>query len=180
MMEQTIKMKKTISTITLLAALLPQTLLAEETQPNVRTVTEQFQDWTVACVEQEKASVCEARHAIQAPEGGVMGQISISNRTDAPDQLLFQIALPLLADLKRTVAVQVEGKEPQQFQYAFCSPVACFIAELANEQMIADFKKGVGFTIHARNIQNGEMALKGSLLGFSAAVNRLSKKTKAK
>jgi invasion protein IalB len=172
-------MKKKIHGITLLAALLPFTLSANE-QPNVRTVTEQFQDWTVACVEQEKGGVCEARHAISAPEGGVMGQISFSSRSDLPDQLLFQVALPLLADLKRTVAVQAEGMEPHQFQYAFCSQAACFVAEPANPQIVADFKKGVGFTIHARNIQNGEMALKGSLLGFSAAINRLNKKSDAK
>ncbi|MBT3968333.1 MAG: hypothetical protein HOL04_08285 [Gammaproteobacteria bacterium] len=173
---------KKMTQVAVLLVIMPFSLLAAEDQPNVRTITEQFQDWTVACVEQEAATVCEARHAITAPDGGVQGQISISNRTDAEDQLLFQVALPLLADLKRTVAVQVEGKtkeEAHQFQYAFCSPVACFVAELANEKMVADFKKGVGFIIHARNIQNGEMALKGSLLGFSAAINRLKKSTTA-
>ena len=171
-------MKKKIYLITLLAGLLPFSLSANE-QPNLRTVTEQFQDWTVACVEQEKGAVCEARHAISAPEGGVMGQISFSNRSDVPDQMLFQVALPLLADLKRTVAIQVEGKESHQHQYAFCSPAACFVAEPAKPEMVTEFKKGVGFTIHARNIQNGEMALKGSLLGFSAAINRLNKQAKA-
>lgn len=169
-------MKKMIQTAVLLSAMTVGAAVANEDQPNVRTVTEQFQDWTVACVEQERGTVCEARHAISAPEGGVMGQISFSNRSDVPDQVLFQVALPLLADLKRTVAIQAEGKEAQQYQYAFCSPAACFVAEKANEQLISDFKKGVGFSIHARNIQNGEMALKGSLLGFSAAMKRLQKK----
>ncbi len=169
-------MKKTIRVTTLLAALLPLMASANE-QPNRRTVTEQFQDWTLACIEQEQATICEARHPIMDSQGGVQGQISISKRSNQPEQQLFQVALPLLADLKRTVAIQIEGKDSHQFQYAFCSSVACFVAEEASEKMVSDFRKGVGFAIHSRNIRHGDVTLKGSLLGFSAAMNQLNKKT---
>ncbi len=159
-----------------LAMMLSSFSLSANEQPNVRTVTEQFRDWTLVCVEQEQRTVCEVQHAIVAPDGGVMGQVSLSNRTDNPEQLLFQIALPLLADLKRTVVIQVDENEPVQLQYAFCSPVACFVAEMATERLVEHFKKGSNFVIHSRNIQQGEIAMKGSLLGFSAAIGQLKKK----
>ncbi|MBT3844562.1 MAG: hypothetical protein HOL17_13840 [Gammaproteobacteria bacterium] len=149
--------------------------VAETEEPSVRQTQEQFQRWTVACIE-EKITVCEARHAILAPNGGVQAQLSLSNRTDQPGQLLLQIALPLLADLKKEVVVKVGGQPLHPYHYSFCNQAACFIAEIADEEAITAFKKGIEFSVLSRSIQNGDQVMKGSLLGFSAALNRLKSK----
>ncbi len=170
------------SILLLLVGLLPLLLQAEggAEQPTMRTVTEQFQDWAISCVEQQDATVCEVRHSIVTPEGGIQGQLSVSGRSDKPGELLFQVALPLLADLKRTVAIQIDEEAQTHMQYAFCTPAACFVAEPLNDELVALFKKGMAFTIYSRNLRHGDVVLKGSLLGFSAALNRLKKKVEVK
>ena len=145
-------------------------VLAEE-QPNVKTSTENYKDWQIACVEQGAVKRCEIKQTLVNQDRKPVSVISLAKKNKK--ELIMQIALPHLLDLSVPVKLDVDGKNQASLPFKFCNRVACFVIVDNNTAMFNAFKKGSAGTISTRAVTGDEVKLNFSLSGFSSAVNNL-------
>ncbi len=145
-------------------------VLAED-QPNVKTTTENYKDWQIACVEQGDIKRCEMKQTLVNQERKPVSVLSLAKKNNK--ELLMQIALPHLLDLSVPVELDVDGKKVASLPFKFCNRAACFVIVDNNAAIFNSFKKGSGGLITTRAINDEEIKLNFSLSGFTSAVNNL-------
>lgn len=163
-------MKKIL--LTMLILFVSKSVLSAE--PNVRTTTEAYQDWQIACVEQGVQARCEMRQNLLNQNKALVAVISLATKNDG--NLLFQIALPHLLDLKTPVEITVDEKKAADLPYSFCNATACFVVVEQSTKLVSAFRAGTVGRIKARNLAKEEVVLGFSLNGFSSAMDNLLKK----
>ncbi|MEJ2213950.1 MAG: invasion associated locus B family protein [Gammaproteobacteria bacterium] len=156
-------MKKIL--FTLVIFLIAPVIMASE--PNVKTTTESYQDWQIACVEQGQQARCEMRQNLLNQNKGLVAVLSMAAKPDG--SLLFQIALPHLLDLKVPVEIVVDEKKAADLPYSFCNATACFVVVDQPKTLIGAFRAGTVGRIKALSIANEDVVLGFSLKGFSCA-----------
>lgn len=161
-------MKKNLLIATTL--LLSTSLVAQE-KPDVKTSTENYQDWQISCVEQGKVKRCEMKQTLLNQERKPISVISLAKRTKT--DLLMQIALPHMLDLSVPLKLAVDGKNQASLPFKFCNRVACFVIVDHNAAVFNAFKKGKAGVITTRTVNGEEVKLNFSLNGYSSAMKNL-------
>jgi invasion protein IalB len=147
------------------------TCAVAEEQPNVKTTTENYKDWQIACLEQGEAKRCEMKQTLVNKERKPVAVISLTKKNEK--ELLMQIALPHLLDLSVPVKLDVDGRNHASLPFKFCNRVACFVIVDNNTAIFNAFKKGSGGIISTRAVTGEEVKLNFSLNGFSSAMSNL-------
>lgn len=147
------------------------TLTLAEEQPNVKTSTENYKDWQIACVEQGVVKRCEMKQTLVNKDRKPVSVISLAKKNKK--ELVMQIALPHLLDLSVPVKLDVDGKNQASLPFKFCNRVACFVIVDNNTVIFNAFKKGSGGTISTKAVTGEEIKLNFSLNGFVAALSNL-------
>jgi invasion protein IalB len=158
----------------LTALLLAVPLHATAAEPNVRTVTETYQDWLVVCTEREGNKQCQAQQQLVNKNKQVVVQLTLA-KTDKAKQLL-QIALPHMMDLTKPVGIVVDGQKARPYPYRYCNKAACFVQVEGNDPLFAILGKGTDGAVRVTPMGAGEQKeqeLKFSLKGYAAAAARL-------
>ncbi|NNJ90229.1 MAG: hypothetical protein HKP55_01025 [Gammaproteobacteria bacterium] len=150
--------------------LISSTLQAEE-QPNIKTSTENYKDWQLACVEQGAVKRCEIKQTLLNKDSKPVSVISLAKKNN--NDLLMQIALPHMLDLSVSVQLDVDGKKQASLPFKYCNSVACFIFVDNDTALFNAFKKGSAGTISTRALTGEGIKLDFSLSGFSSAVSNL-------
>lgn len=141
-------------------------------QADSTVTTETYRDWLYNCATVANETRCEVMSNLMTTEGAVFAQMSVqtSNETSAP---LFQLAVPTFVDLKRGVSLSIEGGQSFDLAFSFCNAQACFVAEPLSDPLLEDLKKANRAALKLRSMTNGTIDATFSLLGFSAAFERL-------
>lgn len=153
----------------------PSTPSATPSEPNVRTVTETYQDWLVVCAERDGNKQCEARQQLASSK---TKQVVMQLTLVKPDKArqIFQIALPHMLDLTKQVGIAVDGQKARTYPYRFCNKAACFVQVEGNDPLFAVLGKGTDGIIRVTAMGTGEQKeqeIKFSLKGYAAAAGRL-------
>jgi len=159
-------MKKVLSVLALVMSL---PVAAE--QPNMKTTSEAYKDWVVACVEQEGVKRCEMKQTLIKQNQQTIAVFSAVKRSQK--DTLMQIALPHMLDLTIPVKMTVDGKLVKNLPFKFCNQVACFVLMENDKQVIDAFKVGTAGEVEVQVMNGQQMKLDFSLSGFSAAMNNL-------
>jgi len=70
-----------------------------QTEPESKTTSERYKDWTFNCIAVNGIEQCEIVTRIIAQDGSVFSQISVQIK-DGMTEPLLQIAVPVMSDLK--------------------------------------------------------------------------------
>ena len=137
-------------------------------------VQENFEAWQFSCVDEQSKKICDLRELVfDSNSEEVVSYISITINPD--DRTQMQIAFPHAVNLKSTVKLQIDEKDPIELSYAYCNQSACFVAEIIAENFVNLFKSGNQLIVKALLLDNREATITYSLSGFTAGYNRLLK-----
>ncbi len=142
--------------------------------------TKQFQDWTVRCGRPapDAPEACEMVQQPQNDQGQTVLLVAIGNvpNNDDPGML---IVLPLGIALPPGVVLMVDGGQKIPAEVARCERHGCEIELLLEPAMLATLKGGrkanVLFQIRDQQGQLKQVGVPFSLLGFTAALNEVTK-----
>mgnify|MGYP001438969006 FL=1 len=134
---------------------------------------ENFEAWQFACVEEQSQKICDLRELVFDPNTEEV--VSYLSFTINPESLTqMQIAFPHAVNLKNSVKLQIDDKDPLDLNYAYCNQSACFVAEIIADNFINMFKAGNQISLKVLLLDNREATITYSLAGFTAGYERLS------
>jgi invasion protein IalB len=136
--------------------------------------TQTFQDWTLACLQQQGQRACRMLQNVANEDGQVMMQVAVFALPDGSPGLL--INLPLGVWLPEGVMLRVDGGEQIPVPYARCLPPPdqCRVEIVADLQLIEQMKAGTRVSITFWDPRQQPVNATVSLLGFTAAFNALA------
>ncbi len=157
----------------LLASNLPY---AAEDEPSARTLTENYQDWKLTCIEREKGKppTCAGEQLLVNESGQSLAIMKVTREESGAIHII--LVLPLMFDLTKGVEVNVDGKQPVNYPFNFCNNNACFVIIKDDKTLMARFKKGLQFSVGLSSLNTTEpLALPFSLKGFQGMLASLEK-----
>lgn len=137
------------------------------------SLQETYQDWQVACVQQEAGKHC-AMLQQQAQQNG-QRVLSIELVATAGQNILNgALVLPFGLALEAGVTLQVdETGAPQPLRFSTCLPAGCLVPLDFNDAMLGELRAGTALNVNATAMAtNQPVVLSVSLAGFSAALER--------
>lgn len=155
------------------SAILLITGLCHAEAPNLRTVTEQFQDWQMVCVEKDARKQCRINQTLVNEKGETIAMFNLVKKENGKH--LVEIVLPLLLDLTKQVNVTIDEKKTLKYPYNFCNNAACFVIADEDSSLLKAFEKGDLGALGVSPIGKKEVKFNFSLKGFSAALAALTK-----
>jgi len=144
---------------------------AQAEESNLRTITEQFQDWKMVCVEKEAKKQCRINQVLVNQNGNTLAIINVVQKDN--DKHLIEIVLPLMLELKQQVNIVLDQKKPLKYAYNFCNNTACFVIANEDEKLLAAFKQATLGSLGVTPVGKEELQFNFSLKGFSAALSSL-------
>jgi invasion protein IalB len=142
------------------------------------TVRETHGDWDVVCA--EGRDVCAMRQVGRNSEGNdvlLVAVRALPEGTTTEDgrtvPALIEIRTPLGVGLRAGVRVQVDGGQERAAPYEVCVQQGCIVRQPMGEDFLAAMKAGRTATMTVVALQQGEVSVDISLLGFTAAFNSL-------
>jgi invasion protein IalB len=143
--------------------------------PDAKTSKEFFQDWQLNCVEKGELKQCSVNQTLRTQEGNTAAVINV---TYANDQINLEFGLPLMMDLNKAMAVQVDGDDLAKYAYNTCNAQACFIIRKDDEKLVSAFRSGTTAQMNIRSYTGQTIKMNVSLKGFGAAINELKERSK--
>ena len=144
------------------------------------TLTETFEDWTVACSSGNSSTQCVVSQTHAQKNGQRVLDIRMSPVADT-DGNNASLTLPFGLEFSRGVTVQLDdGKPGKPFSFKTCLPGGCLVPLSLDKTMTDAMRKGTALKLTATSIQNTAVPLIVSLKGFGAALDRASTLAAAK
>ena len=168
-----------------LSLIIATKLAAEYNPPKV--TTQQFQNWTYQCVEDEKSKKCDVSQNIRIQNSNINFSIVYNKFLNQEKKIKKSISIitPLGVDLNTQLALRFDGKEQINIRWSTCEQIGClvFISNNSNdEKMLEMYKKIYDLLTKSSGVEIAVKALAGSrpiaiqsnLNGFSAAAKKLN------
>ncbi|MCE8020458.1 invasion associated locus B family protein [Halomonas sp. MCCC 1A11036] len=138
------------------------------------SLTETHGDWTIRCqvVTQEEAS--ERICAMSQRQANAQGQQVLAiELLPSPEGLEGAIVLPFGLAVTQPVALTIDEGEPINASFSTCLPAGCVVPIDASSDTLAAMRAGNQLVVSASNVNGQPLELPVSLMGFSAATNRI-------
>lgn len=135
--------------------------------------TQEFQDWTLRCLPEGEQRRCEMVQPVEDPESGEPVMMMVVTRQGGGNPPVAWLVLPLGVLLPPGVGVSVDGAEPQRLAIRHCEPGGCLVPWELTEDSLASLRSGNRLEILAYDIDEQQVAVPVSLLGFTAALEAL-------
>ena len=165
--------------------LLNNFVFAEENPPKV--TTQQFDNWTYQCVDNDKQKNCEVRQTLRIQNSNLSFSIVYSRflNDEKNSKGLLTIIAPLGIDVNTQLALRFDGKDQTNLFWSTCEPVGCLVFLSDNSKdvkMIETYKTVYDSLIKSSTLEiavkgyanNQPLAIKSDLKGFSAAAKKLN------
>lgn len=140
--------------------------------PNAYAVKDgaKYKDWEGKCETVGKQKICGIAQRILDADKKPIVNIFIRKVKGQKDPLVF-VKVPLGVDLRGGLGFAVDHKQVAHIPYAVCDPVGCNAIFPLTSEISAKMKKGSKFQVAM--LVNKEMAVEGSLSGFTNALKAL-------
>lgn len=140
--------------------------------PNSATaLSEDYQDWRVACGLKEKQRVCMLTQQQRKTDTKQL-VLAIELAFTDTGSLAGNLVLPFGLDLAKSVTLQSgEGQISKALPFSTCLPSGCFVRINLNEEILKDLKGGQNLKVAAKpeSAAKPENAAKNLVLDISAA-----------
>ena len=141
------------------------------------SLQETYQDWQVACVQQNTGSRCIMRQ--QQVDQQSRQQVLAVELMVAAEKVDGVMVLPFGLDLDKGVVLQVdEGEADPALRFRTCLPAGCVVQVSFDDARIAALRKATALKIKVVADGGNETPLTVSLKGFSAALDRVAELSK--
>ncbi|HLS67860.1 MAG TPA: invasion associated locus B family protein [Kiloniellales bacterium] len=145
----------------------------DQPPPGAEVETQEFQEWSLRCIELEGQRRCEMLQPVEDPESGepVMAVVVPSSVPNQP--LVAWFVLPLGVLLPPGIAISVDGSEPERLPIRHCEPGGCLAPLELEGGILQRLQNGVELQVMAYGIDEQQVSIPISLMGFTAALNAL-------
>jgi len=144
---------------------------AQAETPDQKTTSQTFKDWESICVERGDQQQCRATQTLVNQQGQTVAVLNWYRPNQ--ETSVFELALPLMINLKAGMAIKVDDGEAAKRALTFCNNVACFVVEENDSELLDSFRKGSAGQVSFIPMTAQQVNLNFSLQGFSAAFNSL-------
>lgn len=138
------------------------------------SIQETFQDWRVACVQQEAAKHCAFSQQQSQQNGQLVLNIELvmQNEKNAAGNLVLPFGLALASG----ATLQIDdGKPDATLPFKTCLPIGCIVPLSFDAAKLAALRKGQALKINAvASTDNKPVTLSVSLKGFAEAQDRVA------
>jgi len=150
--------------------------------------TQQFQSWTVRCVEAEKKEQCEMLQTLKVNQTNLQYTLAYNafkNKSGKIKESLL-VVVPLGVNLQKRIALRFDGKNQLNIPYSKCETFGC-ITTLNNntkdritlavfDKIKKGFEESSFLEIAVQGFSEKPVVIKTSVLGFKNAYNNLKSK----
>ena len=160
-------------------------IFAETDPPKV--TTQQFQNWTYQCVENEKRKTCEVSQNIRIQNSNINFSIVYNRFLNQSNETKKSITIvaPLGVDLNTQLALRFDGKEQINLRWSTCEQIGCLVFITNNskdEKILVMYDKIFGLLNKSNGLEiavkalagNQPIAIQSNLNGFGAAAKKLN------
>ena len=159
--------------------------IAEESPPKV--TTQQFDNWTYQCVENNKNKNCEVSQTIRIQNTNINFSIAYTKfLNDKQKKIqLISIISPLGIDLKKKLLLRFDDKEEMSIDWASCEQIGCLVFlsnDTSNKENSAIYNKVLKNLIAGKLLEievsgyatNQPLIIQSNLKGFQNASTKLN------
>ncbi len=133
-----------------------------------------FEDWVVACDDSSGEKKCSLSQTFtKAGTGKVVLAFIVTK--DAEGKFKAVVFAPTQVLLAPGLTVTVEGVDPVNASYTYCSPQACVAEFPFTDAWVEAFRKLTSFSVSFEPVGQKPAAVNGSLKGFMAALEFFDK-----
>lgn len=137
--------------------------------------TESFQDWEVRCKRNaEGPSPCAMSQLITQPDSDQPLMQVILDYPPQIDDPVMSFFVPLGVRLAPGLQISVDNAEPVQFPYQVCQEQGCRADVPIEPSMLQQLRSGNTATLSMIGPRGDRMDIDISLIGFTAASNRIA------
>jgi invasion protein IalB len=141
------------------------------------SLQETYQDWQVACVQQDTGSRCVMRQQQINKQSGQ--QVVAIELLAAEGKLDGVLVLPFGLDLEKGAVLQIDiGADDPALRFRTCLPAGCVVQVSFDAKIIANLRKGEALKVKVVADGGSEAPLSISLKGFSPALDRVTELSK--
>lgn len=168
--------------------ILPGSSYAVEKKEPPKVKTQQFQSWTVKCIEADKKEQCEMIQTLNVNNTNLQYTLAYSVFKNKEGQIKdgFALIVPLGVNLQKRIALRFDGTNQLNIPYAKCESFGC-LTSLNNqtkdkitlaifEQIKKGFEKSSFLEIAVQGFADKPVVIKTSVLGFKDAYSNLKSK----
>src|SRR5690625_852765 len=134
---------------------------------------EEFQDWNLRCTEQDGQRRWEMMQPINDPESGEPVMAVVIPGTPADQPLVAWFILPLGVLLPPGIAISIDGSEPERLPIRHCEPSGCLAPIELKDDITQRLRGGSELQLMAYDIDEEQVSIPISLMGFTSALNAL-------
>jgi len=158
---------------------------AEEKKDPPKVKTQQYNAWTLRCVEVNGKDQCEMIQTLNVNNTNLQYTLVYSafKNKDKQTKEAFTLIVPLGVNLQKRIALRFDGKDQLNIPYAKCEAFGCVTAinnDTNNEAVVTlfnkiqdKFKKATFLEIAVQGFSDDPIVIKTSLQGFSDARKKL-------
>ena len=142
------------------------------------SLVETFQDWVVACQAQESTTSCVMRQ-VQTNTQTNQSVLTLELRNVAGGKLEGALLLPFGLALAKGVTLKNDDAAIGTLAFSTCVPQGCLVPMGLDATQVTKLRSGTALNVGATGLNPAQpVALKISLKGFPAALNRVQDLTK--
>ncbi len=162
----------------LAACLVAGSATAQSNDEGPSQISETYRDWRVICVAAEDGTgtagrQCEMSQQLTLTETGQrVLSLAVQRQPDGAPRATF--VAPFGLRLADGLVIEVNGAAVQAMGFLTCMPDGCIAAALLEDATMAALRAGTSADIRLTALSGETLAPQVSLLGFTAAWNRLA------
>ncbi|MFQ0815915.1 invasion protein [Brucella anthropi] len=142
------------------------------------TLTETYQDWTIACQAQKETTNCTMSQAQNSSQTG-QRVLTVELRNMAGGKTEGVLLMPFGLDLAKGASLKIDQSEAPALRYSTCLPQGCLAPLSFDAKEVAKLKTAGNLNITATALSPSQpVAFKVSLKGFGSALDRIAALTK--
>lgn len=140
------------------------------------TQVERFQDWGVRCsvTKGNGEKTCKMFQVVTYAETGKQVMAVVVGHPQQLNQPVAVFRLPLGIRLPPGIRLSVTGEDPITFPVQICLPQGCRAHLLLKDALVDKLRAGLEATVTIRGPQGRRIDLPLSLMGFTAALERVT------
>ncbi|EFM56112.1 MULTISPECIES: invasion associated locus B family protein [Brucella] len=142
------------------------------------TLTETYQDWTVACQTQQDKTNCIMNQMQNSSQTG-QRVLSVELHNTPEGKTEGVLLMPFGLDLAKGATLKIDGTQAPGLAYSTCLPQGCLAPLSFDAKEVAKLKAAGNLNITATALSPSQpVAFKVSLKGFGTALDRIAALTK--
>ena len=165
-----------------IASLLLATIVAAKAQqpdvtasPPAARATAPTPTWSSRCSAEGRAATLDcivSQRLFVKNTGQRIGSVTIRMPGDRENPVMV-IQIPTGLLLPAGVSIDIDGKDQQQLELETCDGNSCYVRQPVSDSLLASMVRGQTLNISFQNLNKQKIKLPLSLVGFTAAYNKI-------